>query len=151
MKLTPEERAWRDQQRRLLANLRLREKVAAARRRGRCRCGGKLDKKPGSNRNYSTCPECREKGKTAATRYYHEGPLPPKPKPPVKFDNRLRESPGVRRRLERDGLGREAWWWFASAIVGGKQRIRRWSVDKYGDLGAYRLAKAQRREWEDMA
>ena len=150
MRLTPEERAWRDRQRRLIANLKLREKVAAARKRGLCRCGGKLDKKPGGKRNYSTCPECREKGKAAATRYYHEGPLPPKGRPPTKLDGRLKDQTGVRRRLERDGLGREAWWWFASALVDGRQRMRRWSVDKYGDLGAYRLAKAQRREWERM-
>jgi hypothetical protein len=50
--------------------------------------------------------------------------------------------------LERDGFGREAWWWFASAYIDGRQRTRRWSVDKYGDRGAWRLAMAQRREWE---
>ena len=50
--------------------------------------------------------------------------------------------------MERDGLGREAWWWIANAIIGGKQRSRRWSVDKHGDRGAWRLAVAQRWEWE---
>jgi hypothetical protein len=144
------ERIAKEKQRRLIANAQMREKVAAARKRGICRCGGKLDKKPGTKRYYSTCPECREKAKVSATRYYHEGPLPPKLKPPVKLDARLRDSTGVRRRLERDGLGREAWWWFASVAFHGRQQIRRWSVDKYGDRGAWRLAKAQRLEWEKM-
>ncbi len=72
MSLTPEERVEREQQRREAANARMRRKVAAARRRGICRCGGKLDKKPGTTRIYSTCPECREKAKASATRYYRE-------------------------------------------------------------------------------
>ena len=84
MSLTPEQRVERERQRRKTANERMREKVAAARRRGICRCGGKLDKKPGTRRNYSTCPDCREKAKASATRYYREGPLPPKAKPPVR-------------------------------------------------------------------
>ena len=50
--------------------------------------------------------------------------------------------------MERDGLGREAWWWIANAYISGKQRSRRWSVDKHGDRGAWRLAMAQRLEWE---
>jgi len=148
MGLTTKERVEREKQRRETANARMREKVAAARRRGICRCGGKLDKKPGTRRNYSTCPDCREKAVASATRYYREGPLPPRVRPPVKLDGRLRDSTGVRRRLERDGLGREAWWWIANAIIDGKQRSRRWSVDKYGDRGAWRLAMEQRREWE---
>lgn len=146
--LTSKERIKREKQRRETANARMREKVAAARRRGICRCGGKLDKKPGTQRNYSTCPDCREKAIASATRYYREGPLPPRVRPPAKLDGRLRDSTGVRRRLERDGFGREAWWWFASAYIKGRQRTRRWSVDKYGDLGARRLAMAQRLEWE---
>lgn len=146
MSRTTEERIEREKKRRKNANTRMREKVAAARRGGICRCGGKLDKKPGTNRNYSTCPHCRYK----AARYYREGPSRSREKPPVKFDGRLRDSTGVRRRLERDGLGREAWWWFASAVINGRQRIRRWSVDKYGDRGAWRLAVAQRREWEKI-
>lgn len=148
MSLPSIERVEREKHRRETANARMREKVAAARRRGICRCGGKLDKKPNTRRNYSTCPDCREKGKASANRYYREGPLPPRVSPPTKLDGRLRDSTGVRRRLERDGLGREAWWWFASAVVNGRQRIRRWSVDKYGDREAWRLAIAQRREWE---
>ena len=145
--MTTKERVEREKQRREEANKRMREKVAAARRRGLCRCGGKLDKKPGSRRNYSTCPDCRAK----AARYYVEGPMHPKVKPPTKLDGRLRDSTGVRRRLERDGFGREAWWWFASAFFNGKQQCRRWSVDKYGDHGAWKLARAQRREWEKSA
>jgi len=147
MRLTTEERIEREKRRREEANARMREKVAAARKLGICRCGGKLDTKPGSTRIYSTCPECREKAKASANRYYREGPLPPRAIPPAKLDGRLRDSTGVRRRLERDGLGRVAWWWFASAAVNGRQRIRRWAVDKYGDRGAWRLAMAQRREW----
>jgi hypothetical protein len=65
-----------------------------------------------------------------------------------KLDGRLRDSTGIRRRLERDGLGREAWWWFASAYLNGRQRTRRWSVDNYCDRGAWRLAMSQRQEWE---
>lgn len=150
MSLNDNKRTEREKQRREIANERMRKKVAAARRRGFCRCGGKLDKKPGGRRNYSTCPECREKGKASANRYYREGPLPPRERPPVKLDGRLKDSTGVRRRLERDGLGREAWWWFASATVNGKQVTRRWSVDKYGDRGAWRLAKTQREAWEKL-
>ena len=127
----------------------MREKVAAARKRGICRCGGKLDKKPVTTRNYSTCPDCREKAKSSATRYYREGPLPQQVRPPAKLDGRLRDSTGVRRRLERDGFGREAWWWFASAFIHGKQCTRRWSVEKYGDREAWRQAISQRREWEE--
>jgi hypothetical protein len=148
MSSTTKERVEREKQRREHANARMREKVAAARSRGICRCGGKLDIKPRTGRNYSTCPDCREKAKASATRYYREGPLPPRVRPPVKLDGRLRDSTGVRRRLERDGLGREAWWWFATAVINGRQRTRRWSVDKYGDHGAWRLAMAQRLEWE---
>ena len=148
MKLTFEERVEREKQRRKKANAQMREKVAAARKIGVCRCGGKLDIKPGTEKYYSTCPECREKATVSATRYYREGALPPKARPPVKLDGRLRESTGVRRRLERDGLGREAWWWMANAIVNGRQRVRRWSVEKYGDRGAWRLAMAQRLEWK---
>ena len=50
--------------------------------------------------------------------------------------------------MDLDGLGREAWWWIANAVIGGKQRSRRWSVDKHGDRGAWRQAMAQRRAWE---
>lgn len=149
MSLTTKERVEREKQRRETANARMREKVAAARRRGKCRCGGKLDKKPGTKRNYSTCPDCREKATASASRYYREGPLPPRLKPLAKLDGRLHDSTGVRRRMERDGFGREAWWWFASAYVDGRQRTRRWSVDKYGDRGAWRQAIAQRQEWEN--
>ena len=149
MNLTTEERAEREKQRREAANTRMREKVAAARRRGICRCSGKLDKKPGTRRNYSTCPDCREKAKASATRYYREGPLQPQVRPPAKLDGQLRDSTGVRRRLERDGFGREAWWWITNALFDGKQHSRRWSVDKHGDRGAWRQAIAQRREWEE--
>jgi hypothetical protein len=145
--ITTKEREKREKERREAANARMREKVAAARKRGICRCGGKLDKKPGTKRNYSTCPECREKATVSAARYYREGPLQPQVRPPVKLDARLRDSPGVRRRLERDGFGREAWWWIASALVDGHQYSRRWSVDKHGDRGAWRQAMAQRKEW----
>jgi hypothetical protein len=49
------------------------------------------------------------------------------------------------------GHGREAWWWIAGSYVDGKQRVRRFSVDKYGDREARRLAVAQRDEWESYA
>ncbi len=149
MGMTNEERIEREKQRRKVANERMREKVAAAGLLGICRCGGKLDIKPGTNRFYSTCPECREKAVASANRYYREGPLPQRARPPTKLDGRLRDSTGVRRRLERDGLGREAWWWITNALIDGKQRIRRWSVDKYGDRRAWQQAMTQRREWEE--
>jgi hypothetical protein len=139
------ERVEREKRRREVANAQLREKVAEARKAGICRCGGTLDFKKGTSRYYSTCPECRAKAK----RYYLEGPNPPQKRPTVKLDRNLRECPGVRRKLERDGLGREAWWWFASSTVNGRQRIRRWSVDKYGDRGAWIMAMAQRMDWEE--
>ncbi len=148
MSLTPEQRVERERQRREAANARMREQVAAARKRGICRCGGKLDIKQGTSRNYSTCPDCREKAKASATRYYREGPLQKQVSRPTNLDGRLRDSTGVRRRLERDGFGREAWWWIASALVDGKQHSRRWSVDKHGDRVAWRQATAQRREWD---
>ena len=148
MSLINKERVEREKQRRKAANTRMREKVAAARKRGKCRCGGKLDKKPGTKRNYSTCPDCREKATASASRYYREGPLPPRVRPPAKLDGRLRDSTGVRRRMERDGLGREAWWWIANININGRQSSRRWSVDKHGDRGAWRLAIAQRQAWE---
>ena len=148
MSLINKERVEREKQRRKAANTRMREKVAAARKRGKCRCGGKLDKKPGTKRNYSTCPDCREKATASASRYYREGPLPPRVRPPAKLDGRLRDSTGVRRRMERDGLGREAWWWIANININGHQSSRRWSVDKHGDRGAWRLAIAQRQAWE---
>jgi hypothetical protein len=148
MSLINKERVEREKQRRKAANTRMREKVAAARKRGKCRCGGKLDKKPGTKRNYSTCPDCREKATASASRYYREGPLPPRVRPPAKLDGRLRDSTGVRRRMERDGLGREAWWWIANININGRQVSRRWSVDKHGDRGAWRLAIAQRQAWE---
>lgn len=149
MSLVSKDLIEREKQRREAANARFREKVAAARKRGICRCGGKLDKKPSTHRNYSTCPECRKKAVASATRYYHEGPLPPQARPPTKLDRRLRDSTGVRRRLERDGMGREAWWWIANAIIEGRQRSRRWSVDKHGDRGAWQQAIAQRKAWEE--
>jgi hypothetical protein len=148
MSLTIEQRIEREKQRRMDANARMREKVAAANKLGICRCGGDLDIKQGTTRYYSTCPDCRKKAKVSANRYYREGPLPPQISPPAKLDGRLRDSTGVRRRLERDGFGREAWWWFASAVINGRQRTRRWAVNKYGDRGAWRLAMAQRREWK---
>ncbi len=149
MKLSFEERVEREKQRRKDANAQMRENVAAARKLGICRCRGKLDIKPGTTKYYSTCPECREKATTSAKRYYREGPLPPRMPAPVKLDGRLRDSTGVRRRLERDGLGREAWWWIANGSIEGRQRIRRWSVEKYGDRGAWRQAMEQRLEWEN--
>jgi hypothetical protein len=71
--MTTKELVEREKQRRETANARMREKVAAARRRGICRCGGKLDKKPGTRRNYSTCPDCREKAVASATRCPDDG------------------------------------------------------------------------------
>ena len=68
----------------------------------------------------------------------------------AKLDLRLKDRTGVRRRLERDGMGREAWWWIASAYFEGKQHIRRWAVTAHGDREAQRLAIEQRQEWEQL-
>jgi hypothetical protein len=150
MKLTNEELVKKEKKRRLDANARMREKVAEGRKLGICRCGGQLDFKKGSTRYYSTCPLCRDKAKAQATRYYREGPLPPRTKPAPDLDMELYGCKGVKRRFERDGLGREAWWWCATCKVDGKVRIRRWSVDKHGDRGAWRLATIQQLEWENL-
>jgi len=79
---------------------------------------------------------------------YH-GLVPEKEKTPIKFDRRLKDSTGVLRRYLRDGMGREAWWWTASAYVNGKTKMRRFSIDKHGDLGAHRMAMRQRLDWEE--
>lgn len=57
--------------------------------------------------------------------------------------------PGVNRKALKDGHGREAEYWVASAWVDGGQRIRRFAVNKYGDKEARRLATEQKREWEE--
>ncbi len=88
MSLTIKERIKREKQRREVTNALIREKVAAARRCGICRCGGKLDKKPDTKRNYSTCPDCREKATVSVSRGYREGPLPPRMSPLAKLDGR---------------------------------------------------------------
>jgi hypothetical protein len=66
----------------------------------------------------------------------------------AKLDLRLKDLTGVRRRMERDGMGREAWWWIATALIDKKQHSRRWSVTAHGDRESRRLAIAQRKEWK---
>ncbi len=66
------------------------------------------------------------------------------------LDLRLKDRTGVRCRLERDSMGREALWWIANARIANKQYSRRWSVTAHGDGKDRRLAIAQRQEWEPL-
>jgi len=143
MTLTKAERKRRDE-----ANARRREKMRKLRHRGLCLCGAKLDKNPRTGRNYTYCPPCREKWNAYANERYASGPKGKPPRTDPKLDPDLHDSTGVRRRLERDGMGRTAWWWVVNAYVWGKQKSRRFSVDKYGDRGAHKLALRQRQQWE---
>lgn len=142
-KLTAKERARRDVQ-----NKRYRERTRKLRRRGLCRCRRRLDKNPKTGRNYTLCAECREKSRRSANRYYREGKLAPRPRPEIKFDRRLKDQVGLRRRFERDGLGREDWWWVVNLVIDGKPRSTRFSIAKHGDMGAFQLARKKRDEWE---
>ena len=144
--ITKKEKARRDK-----ANAARREKTANLKKKGLCRCGAPLRRRV-SGRPYCLCVTCHEKSKKAAMLYYWIGPA--RQRKPVKetvIDRRLKDLKGVRRRYERDGLGREAWWWLVSSYVDGKMRMRRFAVAKYGDREARRLAVAQRDEWERYA
>ncbi|WP_411825615.1 hypothetical protein [Luteolibacter sp. AS25] len=68
----------------------------------------------------------------------------------VELDESLEFKPGVRRFKQRDGSGREDWYWVANMMIEAKQNARRWSCTKHGDKGAYELALAQRLEWEKL-
>jgi len=135
-KLTNKERERRES-----ANARRLELQRERRRNGLCSCGTEISANPRTGKRYACCDTCR----AAARRSYREyHPLPLKE---AKLDLRLKDRTGVRRRLERDGMGREAWWWIANAHFAGKQHSRRWSVTAHGDRDARRLAIAQREEW----
>ena len=109
---------------------------------GLCGCGKKTSIRPLTGKPYSTCDSCRA---SAKRRYQGQ----PKPKEKVvRLDHRLRNTTGVLRRWDRDGMGREAWWWVASAFIKGKQMTRRWAVTAHGDAGARKLAQAQRDAWQ---
>jgi len=136
-KLTKKERERRES-----ANARRLQLQRERRRNGLCSCGTETSANPRTGKRYACCDTCR----AAARRSYREyHPLPLKE---AKLDLRLKDRTGVRRRLERDGMGREAWWWIANAHFGGKQHSRRWSVTAHGDREARRLAIAQREEWQ---
>ncbi|MFD2257249.1 hypothetical protein ACFSSA_11235 [Luteolibacter algae] len=68
----------------------------------------------------------------------------------VELDETLVGQPGVRRFKQKDGSGREDWYWVANMMIEAKQNARRWSCSKHGDKGAYELALAQRLEWEKL-
>jgi len=136
-KLTKKER-----ERRQAANARRLELQRDRRRRGICGCGNSTSSNPRTGKRYACCDKCRE---FARRSYQGKRPVVLKE---AKLDLRLKNLTGVRRRLERDGMGREAWWWFATANFGGKPRTRRWAVTAHGDREARRLAIAQREEWE---
>ncbi len=69
---------------------------------------------------------------------------------PVELDENLVGQPGVRRFKQRDGSGREDWYWVANMMIDAKQNARRWSCSKHGDKGAHAQAVAQRLEWEKL-
>jgi hypothetical protein len=135
-KLTKKERERRES-----ANARRLQLQRDRKRRGICGCGKSTSANPRTGKRYACCDTCR----AAARRSYRE--YHPVALKEAKLDLRLKDRTGVRRRLERDGMGREAWWWIATANFGGKQRSRRWAVTAHGDREARRLAIAQREEW----
>lgn len=144
MKITPQERNQRENQ-----NQRAREKRAKERRKGLCRCGERLSKNPKTKRNFTLCDTCRVVQSAAAARRYRGEKPAPAPRRPIKMDARLKDQVNLRRRLERDGMGRTDWWWVATATgVDGRQRSTRFSIARHGDLGAFRLARQKRDEWE---
>ncbi len=138
-KLTEKER-----ERRQAANARKLQLQRDRRSSGICSCGNSPSTNPRSGKRYACCDTCR----AAARRSYRE--RHPVPLKEAKLDLRLKDRTGVRRRLERDGMGREAWWWIASAYFDGKQHIRRWAITAHGDREAQRLAIEQRQEWEQL-
>ncbi|MGJ8634485.1 MAG: hypothetical protein ACSHX7_11260 [Luteolibacter sp.] len=68
----------------------------------------------------------------------------------VELDENLACQPGVRRFKQRDGSGREDWYWVANMMIDAKQNARRWSCTKHGDKSAHAQAVAQRLEWERL-
>ena len=68
----------------------------------------------------------------------------------VELDESLATRPGVRRFKQKDGSGREDWYWVANMMIEAKQNARRWSCTKHGDQGAHAQAVAQRLEWEKL-
>ena len=69
---------------------------------------------------------------------------------PVELDETLEGQPGVRRFKQRDGSGREDWYWVANMMIDAKQNAKRWSCTKHGDKCAHAQAVAQRLEWERL-
>ena len=128
--------------RRQAANARRLQLQRDRRSRGICGCGKSTSVNPRSGKRYACCDKCRE----FARRSYQGKRLVVLKK--AKLDLRLKDLIGVRRRMQRDGMGREAWWWIATAYIENKQRSRRWSVTAHGDREARQLAIAQRKEWK---
>ena len=140
--LTKKELARRD-----ASNARRRLLLKSRKDAGQCQCGKPAEKNPKGGL-YCQCKACRRKNNAISRQAYHTGPKgrPPRQEPPM--DRRLKDRRGVRRRYVRDGMGREAWWWLASMVVSGRPKLLRFSVDKHGDLAAFRLAVKCREEWE---
>lgn len=134
----------KERKRRQSANARRLQLQRERRLNGLCGCGTETSSNPRNGKRYACCDSCRA---AARRNYYERHPVALKV---AKLDRRLKDRTGVRRRLERDGMGREAWWWIATAFFAKKQRIRRWSVTAHGDREAFRLAVAQRQEWEQL-
>lgn len=108
---------------------------------GLCGCGKERD-----NPRWKLCTRCRAQ---ARNRYYGVPNTLPRPK-------RQKEEPipenltGVRRLVAADGLGNVNSWWIAYSVLNRKPLIRRWSIGKHGELGAFKKARAQRQQWEKL-
>lgn len=134
----------KERERRQSANARRLQLQKDRRSIGICSCGNSPSANPRTGKRYACCDKCRAAARLC---YYERHPVVLKE---VILDFRLKDRKGVRRRLERDGMGREAWWWIANAFIDKKQYSRRWSVTAHGDRKAQQLAIAQRQVWEQL-
>ena len=132
----------KERERRQAANARRLQLQRDRRSIGLCGCGNSTSSNPRTGKRYACCDKCRE---IARRSYQGKRPVVLKQ---AKLDMRLKDRTGIRRRMERDGMGREAWWWIATAYISNKQLTRRWSVTAHGDREARQLAIAQREEWK---
>lgn len=107
--------------------------------RGLCGCGRERE-----NTRWKLCECCRGH---ARNRYYgiantaSPGSTEARAIPP--------NLTGVRRVVEADGLGNVNAWWTANSYLDRKQVSRHWSLQKHGELGAFKQARAQREMWEE--
>lgn len=142
--ITKQERA-----RRKAANTRRNALRQTLKKQGKCFCGEPLMPKPKGG-TFCYCFKHYVQMSDSAQKRYSTGESQAKPAVVEVIDKRLRDRTHVRRRIQRDGMGRSAWWWLVSANIQGTMKLRRFSVSKYGDRGAFNLAVAQRKEWDQM-